>query len=155
MEGLLKQYIDLRLAIYDDNFNEENGQDLRRKMQKLQQEIWSTASILAKKDPHSISAGLLLNSLNEVIDFSEKQFIAFHNFIPKSIIALLLLISLLSLGAVGYLSGLRGRRHFLFSSLLVIAFSMTLFVILDLEHPRNGFIRAKSPSMIRLKNSIQ
>lgn len=111
--------------------------------------------MLAEKDPHSITTGLLLAALNDVIDICEKQTVAYGAFIPYAVMNLLFFASTLVIAAVSYLNGLGTGRHFLLNSMLTILITVTIFVILDLDRPRRGLIQTNYQSMIRLKDTLQ
>lgn len=75
--------------------------------------------------------------------------------VPESILHLLLLVGGLSLAVTGYSSGLKGARLITIRMILVLLVSATLFVIIDLDRPRQGLITVGQSSLQETLQSIQ
>ena len=92
----------------------------REETYRLQNDFWLRAVSQAQKDPKSVTSGLLLQSLNEVIDLDAARWMAFDNHVPPTVIHLNVLVALVSALLVGYTIGLAGQRN-LFSVCLLAA----------------------------------
>jgi hypothetical protein len=77
---------------------------------------------------------------------------AFQNHVPPNVIYVNAIVALLAAMLVGYTFGLDGRRNLFSMCVLVLAITMVLAVIVDLDRPRSGFIRANQQPMIDLLN---
>jgi hypothetical protein len=99
--------------------------------------IWGHAAAIAQErtDPVVVS---LLASLNEVFDRTTEQRWAFRTQTPPELPALLLGLTIVSVGAIGYQWGLRRRWHPVVGALLLVAWSGCLTMIVDLANPRLG-----------------
>lgn len=158
LRDLFRRYLDLRTVTYR---NAENTADTNNKLNQaatLQSEIWDKA-ILASLRPEAPTqaAMLLLPALNDMIDITTTRTVATQNHPPRTIYLLLCGLSLVGALLAGYgMSCSRGR-----SLLHVAAFasiiSLTVYVILDLEYPRLGFIRidAADQVLIDLRKSMK
>ncbi len=102
--------------------------------------IWGHAAALAqdRKDPVAVA---LLTSLNEVFDRTTEQRWAFRTQTPPELPVLLLSLTIVSVGAIGYQWGLRRRWHPVVGALLLLAWSGCLTMIVDLANPRLGAAR--------------
>ena len=102
--------------------------------------IWGHATAIAqeRKDPVAVA---LLTSLNEVFDRTTEQRWAFRTQTPPELPVLLLGLTLVSVGAIGYQWGLRRRWHPVVGALLLLAWSGCLTMIVDLANPRLGGAR--------------
>lgn len=102
--------------------------------------IWGHAAAMAQErtDPVVVS---LLASLNEVFDRTTEQRWAFRNQAPPELPVMLLGLTIVSVGAIGYQWGLRRRWHPVVAALLLLAWSGCLTMIVDLSNPRLGAAR--------------
>lgn len=152
IQSLLQEYVTTRLAAY----RAADAAGVRRALDesaRLQREAWSRASALARRDPHSLPASLLLQSLNDVIDLNAERIAAARNHIPTIVLVMLIVVALVTMGWVGACVGVnhgRGTPTVLVMSLLI---SMVVTVIVDLDQPRRGLIRVSQASLIDLESS--
>ncbi len=148
---LLRQYVDVRLrAVVADNLEEGV-----RLSENLQNEIWTEAAALGAKNPSSFVVGLFIQSLNEMIDLHAKRVqVGLRNRVPPAIWSVLLAISIVALGAMGYHAGQAGgRRSF---AVLAVAFSFSAMIglIADLDRSQQGLLNVGQHAMIDLKRSM-
>jgi hypothetical protein len=133
-----------------------SGNDLARldalhtQTELLQTELWSRAAAYAQKDPNPVKAGLLVQSLNEAIDLETARWTAVQSRVPQNVIYVNAAAALLATMLVGYSFGVNGRRNIFSTCILALAITLVLAVIIDLDRPRSGFIRADQQPMIDL-----
>jgi hypothetical protein len=120
----------------------------------IQRLLWSRAAAVAKHDNRAVTTGLVIQSLNEVIDLHAKQSTAMQNHVPESIIVLLCLVAIFSLGLIGYGCGLAGQRHFIVTTTMAILIISVIYLIIDLDRPRRGLIKVSQKSMVDLREAI-
>jgi len=121
---------------------------------KLQGEIWSRAAAFAQKDPRSVTAGLLLQTLNQTFDLEAARWAAFHAHVPSSVIWADCMIALLASLLVGYSLGLAGHRSFFHVIMLALCITLVIIVIVDLDDPRHGFIRVGYQSLLDVQRQM-
>jgi hypothetical protein len=151
--GILRKYVDQRIhyaAEKDDN--RLPGE--REAAERLQDELWSRATGFAMTDQRSVPAGLLMQSLNQMIDMEAARWTAFVTHVPESVMFGNLALALLSITMIGYGFGLVGRRHMFSTVMLAISISGVLMVITDLDRPREGFIKISQQPMIDVQKLI-
>jgi len=145
--NLLREYTAARIQfstpkrIQFGSRDDERLVEARERSGELQKEIWSRAAVFAQKDPRSVTAGLVLESLNLAFDIEESRWVAFHTQVPGSVIWADSVVALLACVLVGYSLGLAGRRNFTYLLMLVLCLTVVMIVIVDLDDPRRGFIR--------------
>ncbi len=66
--NLLREYVDVRLHYADVVDDFDRLQATREQATHLQNEFWTRAVAYGQKDPSPVRSGLLLQSLNQVID---------------------------------------------------------------------------------------
>jgi hypothetical protein len=139
MRQLFRSYLDSRLAAY------QYIPDLKAAMKELdrgsqlQQKIWSHAVSHCKGQPDSCAL-LLLPALNSMIDITTTRTMLSQFHPPMIVFMLLILFSLTAALLAGYemAAGSHSWIHIIGFSL---AMATTIYVILDVEYPRVGFIR--------------
>jgi hypothetical protein len=158
MRELFRQYLDSRLQTYRlvPDMPAVN-RELARSA-KMQGEIWArSVSASRHPDAHPDAAKLLLPALNAMIDITTTRTIA-AQFHPPSVIFVLLFVLVLASSLLAGHAMAEGRRriwvHMLCFSLAMAA---AIYVILDLEYPRIGFIRVDSfdQVLVELRNSMR
>ena len=139
---LFRHYLDSRLAVYRKLPDLDAARAELARSEELQQEIW-TRAVAATREPgaHVDAAKLLIPPLNNMIDITTTRTMAAYIHPPAIIYSLLFALGLgcSLLAGYGMAEGkYRSWIHILgFTAIMVI----TLFVILDIEYPRAGFIR--------------
>jgi prepilin signal peptidase PulO-like enzyme (type II secretory pathway) len=151
--SLLRQDIDVRVQYGTASSDLAPLEGLNAQTTRLQNELWARAVEYGKNDPNPMRTGLLLQSLNQVIDLESAQRMAFQNSVPKSVIYVNGIVGLLAAMLVGYTFGLNGRRQIFPTFVLAVAITLVLALIIDLDRPRSGFIRVSQQPMIDLQHS--
>jgi hypothetical protein len=109
--------------------------------------IWTLAADAARANPTPVTA-LVVASLNDMIDASLSERFTFTSGLPTQVSAMLLVGSVLALGATGFQLGLDGRRRLALTSLLLAMWTGGMTVTADLSNPRLGEIRATARPLL-------
>jgi hypothetical protein len=147
--NLLRQYINLRVQ-YGTGNDLARLDALHTQTELLQTELWSRAAAYAQTDPNPVKAGLLMQSLNGAIDLESARWATLQNRVPQNVIYVNAAAALLAAMLVGYSFGVNGRRNTFSTCVLALAITLVLGVIIALDRPRSGFIRADQQPMIDL-----
>lgn len=78
---------------------------------RIEKQLWSTASAMMVQDPNGAPKDLFIESLNELVNVSEKRRAAHDNHVPEVVIHLLFVVAVGALGFIAYGYGLNGRRR--------------------------------------------
>lgn len=113
---------------------------LQARTDALQAEMWGQVAAIVREQPNPITAHLMA-AVNDVIDQSGIERLAFATTLPRSLLWLLLGLAAASMAAVGYQFGLRGARVRALSIALVLMWTVVLTLILDLGSARLGDVR--------------
>lgn len=150
IRDLLNEYVSVRLkAVRTGNIERAMSESA-----VLHSRLWSHAEAVAAKDPHSIVAGVFIQSLNETIDLHAKRvLIGVRSRIPIIIWLALSFITFLSMVELGYHEGMTGSRRSLAIAALVLTFSIVILLIADLDRQREGLIHVSQQAMIELQES--
>ena len=92
-----------------------------------------------------------------MIDITTTRDLATTTHAPFLILALLVVLSFLGALLAGDTLALKGRRYPLHMALFALAIATTVYVVIDLEYPRVGFITLKhmDRSMVQLRDVIR
>jgi hypothetical protein len=136
-----RRYTEARIAIYGALPDVGASDAHAARAAALQGEIWAGA-VAALRGAQPQAALLVVPALNDMIDITTTREIALRTHTPPVILIALGVLTLVCSLLVGYsLAG--GRR--LGVTLHALAFAailtVTIYVILDLDHPRAGLIR--------------
>jgi hypothetical protein len=151
VRGLLRDYVDQRLAAVKGG----DPVNALKESEALQSKLWALAVTAGQQQPNSIVVGLFVESLNDVIDLHAKRVIAgLRNRIPGTIWVSLFVIAALSLGAMGYHSGLAGPTRSLALLAVAFAFSAVIGLVVDLDRPQEGALTVSQQPLIDVRQSM-
>lgn len=135
------RYAETRIAVYHALPDIDASNAHAARAAALQSEIWAGA-IAALKDAQPQASLLVLPALNDMIDITTTRAVALRTHTPPVILVTLGVLSLVCSLLIGY--GLAGGKPFgmiLHMLGFALVLTVTIYVILDLDHPRVGLIR--------------
>ncbi len=154
---LFRQYVDLRTVVYRNATDSALTERRLATAAALQYAIW-TKAVAASGQPDARPAAtmLLLPALNEMIDITTTRATATRNHPPAVVFLLLCGLSLVGALLVGYGTAIRRERSWLHTVTFGAILSLTVYVIVDLEFPRVGFIRVDAADrvLVELRRSM-
>jgi hypothetical protein len=154
IQELLRKYVALRVKIAKiTDVTPEKIREVDNLTKQLHSLIWSHAAALARESPNPI-VSVFLQSLNEMIDLHTKRLAAFRNRVPFSIYLVLFIVSGITLCLVGYYFGTGRQKRRILSAMLALLVATVMWLILDLDHPARGLIRASQQGLIDLHQDL-
>lgn len=151
LETLLREYVPLRIVDDQDELQEK----IKRSVE-IQHEMWTIAERLARESGERPVVAIFIESLNETIDLHESRITAgLYARVPPTIIWLLVVGVVFSVGMVGYNAGLTGRRSMVSAVVLAVALSAVVALVVDLDRPSEGIIRTSQQPLIDLRDSLE
>jgi hypothetical protein len=148
--ALLRQYVDERMEFSRQDLTQAEIQAALQRSSELEKELWNAAVAVARENP-TVNTSLLLQSLNETFDDSEKRLAARENRVPYTVWFMLALMSALTCLTVGFSLP---RRYWYVMLLTPLMIAIVLTLVADLDSPRGGWIRVTQPSMERLRQTL-
>jgi hypothetical protein len=106
----------------------------------LQRRVWKKA-VDATEGSGPAQKTLVLTTLNQMIDITTEQTVALVTHPPLAVFAMLALIVIASSALVGFRVSIADVRDWASTLIFALTVSIALYVILDYEFPRVGFIR--------------
>ena len=153
-----RQYVDARLGVYRKMPDIAAANEELARTNKLQGEIWRQAVAASAAQGASPAAPmLLLTALNAMIDITTTRTMAMQMHPPTVIFVMLFGLALASSLLVGYGMAASKQRNWLHTLGLAFAMAAAVYVILDIEYPRAGFIRvdAFDRALVELREGMK
>ena len=144
---LLRKYLDLRVAFYEN----DNGEKLDQDTATLQTKLWTVVASAAAKDPSPILA-LAASGMNDVINSQGYTQAAWRNRIPIGAWMMMGLMAIFCNLLVGY--GERRKGGWIVF-ILPLVVSTAFFLIADLDSPRGGAIRVHPVNLLAAAQSMR
>ncbi len=147
--NLLREYVDLRInGVTTDQIAQTIA-----KSEEMHKRLWANA--VAATNEKSPVASLFMTALNDVINLHGRRVTAgLYNRVPNAIWIALYLILVIALAVVGYFEWMGGTMRSLAVIGLVIAFSLVLGLIADLDRPGQGRLQVSQQSLVDLRRSM-
>jgi len=95
--------------------------------------------VLSREQPTNATSGLVL-ALTEMFGTARTERFAFASQVPTNMTWMLMAVSVLAIGALGYHLRTSGSRHIVLTSLLLVMWAGGIVLIADLNLPRIGTI---------------
>lgn len=152
IRGLLRDYVDLRVKAAGDDVDLTEG---LRQSDALHDKMWAVALAVGQQNGGSITTGLFVQSLNEMIDVHLKRVtVAVRNRVPVTIWVSLYLLMVVGMLMVGIQVAQSGTRNFVIEAGVAISFSLVLFLIADLDRRQEGFVNVSQQAMTELQTKL-
>ena len=151
--ALLDRYVDLRVEVARDPSRIPAAV---AEAESLQNRLWSHAVALARADMNSDIGALYAEALNELIEVqTTRTTVALQYRIPQPIWVLLIVLTVMCMGGVGYQFGMVGRSSLLLNLFLAVAFSAVITLIAQLDRPTEGVLQVNQKPMLDLQRRME
>jgi hypothetical protein len=141
---MLRRYVDARLETYRVLPDYDAALVQIARGNEIQREIWNYAIAATRDAPNPQAAVVLLPALNEMFDIANTRFWATQIHPPTMIFALLGTLALVCSLLAGFGMAGESTRSWIHIVAFAIVLTLTIYVIVDMEFPRMGFIRVDS-----------
>jgi hypothetical protein len=148
---LLKTYTVQRVGAVQSN-NVTEVRHALAEADRIQRELWGMAVGNARKDMNSDVAALYIEALNEVTNINAQRVaVAWQSRVPAGVwLVLYLLIALGTLG-MGYQTAIAGSGRSWATTLLAVAFSIVIALVVSLDRPQGTFIRVSQQPLMDVR----
>jgi hypothetical protein len=152
LQADLRQYALDRLELLKA-YDFEAARPLLAKAGETQKRIWQAGVEGVGTDREF--ANFMLPPLNDVIDIHAEHLSAARRHIPQTILVVIVIAVAIGMGMIGYDNGLVRKRYFLLSSVFAVVAAAALWMTIDLDRPRYGFVRTSELPYVELLESIK
>ena len=137
---LLEEYAVQRLAFVKAPYDPAMLDEIDMRTQALEAVIWEQMSAIVRERP-SVVVNSLMTALNEVFDMTTAERFAFELRLPPQIFWLLMGLTLLGMGVLGYEVALTGVAMRMLAAMLALTWTVVVVDIIDLSAARLGGFR--------------
>jgi hypothetical protein len=150
VQELIREYAPLQVGTTNQATLESNI----ARSGELEAQMWSITQQIARTNSNDVVAEFV-DSLSNVTKIRQNRINAVLNVrVPATILWLLILGTILSIGMVGFGAGVTEHRSVITAVVLIIALGATILLVLDLDNPFDGFISVSQQPLIQLVNDI-
>jgi len=139
----LRQYVDARLDYYAKLPDSDAAMPDLERSHQLEASLWSHA-VEAMPRGLAGSVPVLTTALNRLFDVAEQRKSAQMTHPPLPIYGLLIFLALVCASLAGHHASASAKHPWVLPILFAGISGLAIYVILDLEYPRAGFIRVDS-----------
>lgn len=153
-----RRYLDTRIEVYRKLPDIAVAKEALSKANNLKMEIWQQAvAAVRAADAPPPAAFLLLPALNAMIDITTTRTLAMHMHPPAIIFFMLFALALISALLTGYSMAVGKMRSWLYRLCFAFIIAVSIYVILDMEFPRAGFIQvdAFDQALVELRERMK
>jgi len=137
-----KAYVDSRIATYRKLPDVRGARAEFSRSLELQGEVWAQAlAAVRQRDARPTAELLVIPALNEMINFTTTRMAATQIHPPLAIYLMLIGLALASALLGGYQTAGEKAYDWVHQVGFAMMVALTVYVILDIEYPRLGFIR--------------
>jgi hypothetical protein len=138
--ALLEDYAAVRRDFVGASHHADRLAQLNARTGVLQGEIWGHFAAIVREQPNPVAVALQA-ALNETFDAATAERYAFEQRLPQQVFWLLIGMSVMGMGSLGFQLGLRDRAAHGLVVLLMLTWTVVIVEILDLSAPRIGTLR--------------
>jgi hypothetical protein len=148
---LLREYVKARLYAVDSG----NFREVEVRSETIHKQLWSIVIMAQDEVSNPVSFGLYAHSIGEVIDVHTRRLVAgFQSRIPAVIWLVLFGVAALGMAEIGYQAGISRSHRSPAHLVLIVSFCAILWLVADLDRPREGAIRVSQKSMRDLERMM-
>lgn len=152
--SLFEPYVKARIALYQGDADEALPEWWQASRQ-IQGNMWTLAGACAQADPANRRVDMLLASLNAMFDAGDDQVDARMSRLPSVVYLVLFTAVLGSATLMGYGFGRARKRSVLAWGVFVVLTSLVIYLVLDLDRPKRGFITTSLRPLEIVQQSFQ
>ena len=145
---VLRQYVDERLR-WANHEADTPGTTANELLDRL----WRAVAAVGENNPGGVD--VFLTYASRVVELRyERVMVREQSRIPATYWAVLYVVALLAMAAVGYHGGVAGTNRSPAMLAVAIAFAAVIMVIADLDRPGEGFINVSQEPLIDLRDTL-
>ncbi len=146
---LLRAYLDARLEWSE---TDDTGV-LSARTVMLQQKLWSATGQAVRTEPNAQVTRALMDPMNQSFDLASARSAAGAAHVPNRVLTVLLLYAVLAAAMLGYTAAAKGRPQRIATLCVLVAMTLALVMILDIDRPRSGAIQVSEQPLEELQQS--
>ena len=153
IRALMRQYVDERVSLYDVT-EPARVEAVEQASAVLQQQIWSRVMAVARDYQRPVMAGLLVATVNEMIDIADERRGVREHPVPYTTFVVLVLVTAIAMGSIGYTCGVTGKKLLFGMVVMPLLVAAVIALVYDLAHVSSGLVRPNNRALVHLKQNL-
>ena len=151
-----KRLIDARVSAYERRYDPASADHDLKVVSEAHDRIWSLAVAATAASSKEVAL-LVLPPITEMIDVATARAVALQTHVPTLILGLIMGAAMATGLLAGYGMGKRQRRSWFHGLSYAALLALTVYTVLDLDHPRFGLIDigAAYQPLIELREALK
>lgn len=154
LRDALREYTDARIALGESRGDLDALLAARSKSETLHTTIWSVVERVDRPGTSPATLSSLITAANELIDLHELRLASIQNYLPASLLLLLLGMATIAVGFLAWSFGATGQGGRAAMLLLALLIATVLVLIMDVNRPQRGRIGVGVSTLERVQESI-
>jgi len=146
----LAQYARTRIVGGGRGMSQGETEAIIQRTLQAQARLWPITEAIVQRSARGPIEASLVAAVNEVIDQHTIRIAGLMDKLPGAVLCMLMLIACGSMAVTGFNAGVSGCISRWRLSMFSLVLSGVLFVIIDLDRPREGFVRVSLASLVEL-----
>ncbi|HEY5748758.1 MAG TPA: hypothetical protein VIU12_21960 [Chryseolinea sp.] len=134
-------YVEARIHYFEAGRDLVEVEKTKAQADRYGTQLWARATKLSLQPDRYVATMQMIPALNEMFDISSTRRMAELARVPDSIVSMLFVLSLASAFYLGYSSAGKGPLDWLVAIGFCVLTSVVVYITLDLDRPRRGFIQ--------------
>lgn len=154
LRDALGEYTQARIVLGSSYDDLDAWRAARTTSEGLHERIWTVIEAASELELSPAVLSSLITSANEVIDLHELRLASIENYLPASLLFVLIGVASMAVGFLAWSFGAgdrSGRKAVLLLSLLI---TVVLLLIMDLNRPQRGMIEVGVDALERVGESV-
>lgn len=145
------EYVALRIQVSAIDLTQAKEREkLNIETEHIQNLIWNKAIRASAINARPVTTGYFITSLNETFEARSARNALLMRHVPESTLLLLFFVFIIVGGLMGYSSGLSLQRALIPTVIFNLHIGLVVFIIIDLDRPKRGFIQVKQDMLFEL-----
>jgi hypothetical protein len=153
IRALMRQYVDERIALYDVT-EPSRVEAVEQASAELQQQIWSRVMVVARAYQRPVMTGLLVTTVNEMIDIADERRAVRENPVPYTAFVVLVLVTGVAMASIGYTCGVTGKKLLFGMVVMPLLVAAVIVLVYDLANVSSGLVRPNNRALVHLKQGL-
>ncbi len=154
LRASLHEYTGARVVLANSVDDRDAWRDAKQTSEALHGKIWSMVEQAGTRETSNAKLSSLITAANELIDLHELRIASVENFLPASLLLILLGVAAVAIYFLAWSFGAAGDGGRVAILLLGLLIGTVLFLIMDVNRPQRGTFQMGAATLERVRDSI-
>ena len=153
VNDLFKEYVDLRVKIYNVPYSSKEGRVILDQSEKIKNQMWKYLRLVSKKDAGALTSAYVY-AYTDMLDAEEERNFAINRNIPFTIYYLILIIGCVAISSLYFDRGYNNEKVHWRPNLFIVVLSIMVTFVYDMDHPNQGILQIGQEAMLEVQRQV-